>query len=63
LQNKPNSPIVQLNLSPFAKRIYEIPASLAKVKNKPNSNPISTAVSVQGQQKVQILFDLAVGVR
>jgi hypothetical protein len=40
MQNKPNSPIVQLNLTPFIEMSYTISACLAKVKNKPNSNPI-----------------------
>ena len=41
-ENKPNSPIVQLNASLFITMIYAISASLTKVKNKPNSNPIQT---------------------
>ena len=40
MQNKPNSPIVQLNVSIFITMNYTIFASLTKVKNKPNSNPI-----------------------
>jgi len=39
LQNKPNSPIVQMNLTFFITMIYIILTSLTKVKNKPNSNP------------------------
>ena len=34
-RNKPNSPIVQLHLNIFEKRIYAISACLTKVKNKP----------------------------
>ena len=41
MQNKPNSPIVQVNLTVFITMIYAISISLTKVKNKPNSNPIS----------------------
>jgi len=43
MQNKPNSPIVQMNASLFTAMNYAIFASLTKVKNKPNqtqSNPI-----------------------
>jgi len=39
LQNKPNSPNVQLNASLFITIIYTIFISLTKVKNKANSNP------------------------
>ena len=39
MQNKPNSPIVQLNVTLFITMNYAIFASLTKVKNKPNSNP------------------------
>jgi len=42
-KNKPNSPIVQMNLSYLSTMNYAIFASLTKVKNKPNqtqSNPI-----------------------
>ena len=39
-ENKPNSPIVQLNVSIFITMNYAIFTSLTKVKNKPNSNPI-----------------------
>jgi len=41
-ENKPNSPIVQMNVTDLIKMIYVIFASLTKVKNKPNSNPIQT---------------------
>jgi hypothetical protein len=48
MQNKPNSPNVQLNLTLFITMIYTIFTSLTKVKNKPNqtqnkpnSNPIA----------------------
>jgi hypothetical protein len=40
MQNKPNSPIVQLNLTPFITMHYTISTCLTKVKNKPNTNPI-----------------------
>ena len=40
--NKPNSPIVQLNVSIFITMNYAIFTSLTKVKNKPNSNPKQT---------------------
>jgi hypothetical protein len=40
MQNKPNSPIVQLDLTPFISMNYTISTCLIKVKNKPNSNPI-----------------------
>ena len=42
MQNKPNSPNVQMNASLFITMNYTIFASLTKVKNKPNSNPIQT---------------------
>ena len=49
MQNKPNSPIVQLNASIFITMNYAIFTSLTKVKNKPNqtqfkpkANPIQT---------------------
>ena len=42
LQNKPNSPIVQTDVTSFTTMIYMIYASLTKVKFKPNSNPIQT---------------------
>jgi len=35
-ENKPNSPIVQINVTSFTTMIYAIFASLTKVKNKPN---------------------------
>jgi len=48
-KNKPNSPIVQINLSYLSTTNYPIFTSLTKVKNKPNqtqykpnSNPIQT---------------------
>ena len=40
LEGKPNSPIVQTNVTLFAEMNYAIFDSLTKVKNKPNSNPI-----------------------
>ncbi len=39
-RNKPNSPNVQMNLNNLTAMNYAILASLTKVKNKPNSNPI-----------------------
>jgi hypothetical protein len=39
LTNKPNSPIVQLDVTSFKTMNYMIFPSLIKVKNKPNSNP------------------------
>ena len=42
MQNKPNSPIVQINANLFTAMIYTIFTSLTKVKNKPNSKPIQT---------------------
>jgi len=39
MQNKPNSPNVQIPLTFFITMIYTIFISLTKVKNKPNSNP------------------------
>jgi len=39
--NKPNSPIVQTNLTNLITMSYAIFISLTKVKNKPNSNPIA----------------------
>ena len=41
MQNKPNSPIVQMNASLLITMNYTIFTSLTKVKNKPNSNPIT----------------------
>ena len=41
MQNKPNSPIVQMNASLFITMNYTFFISLTEVKNKPNSNPIS----------------------
>jgi hypothetical protein len=41
-RNKPNSPIVQMNVTFFATMNYVISTSLTKVKNKPNTNPIQT---------------------
>ena len=48
-QNKPNSPIVQMDLTLFITMNYAIFASLIEVKNKPNqtqykpnTNPIQT---------------------
>jgi hypothetical protein len=40
-RNKPNSPIVQINASLFITTNYVNFTSLTKVKNKPNSNPIT----------------------
>jgi hypothetical protein len=40
ITNKPNSPIVHLNLTLFIAMNYTIYTCLTKVKNKPNSNPI-----------------------
>ncbi len=42
MQNKPNSPNVQMNLTIFTSRNYAISNCLTKVKNKPNSKPIQT---------------------
>jgi len=39
LQNKPNFPDTQMNLSSFPQKAYEIFTPLAGYKNKPNSNP------------------------
>jgi hypothetical protein len=36
MQNKPNSPIVQIHLTSFMTMNYAILTSLTKVKNKPN---------------------------
>jgi hypothetical protein len=41
MQNKPNSPIVHLNLIYLLIMIYTISTCLTKVKNKPNTNPIT----------------------
>ena len=41
LTNKPNSPIVQIHLTNLSTMNYAIFTSLIKVKNKPNSNPIT----------------------
>ena len=41
MQNKPNSPIVQMNVNNLTTMNYTIFTSLTKVKNKPNSNPIT----------------------
>ena len=48
MQNKPNSPIVQTNVTNLTTMIYTIFASLTEVKNKPNqtqykpkTNPIT----------------------
>ncbi len=40
MQNKPNSPNVQMNVTNLLTMNYTIFISLTKVKNKPNSNPI-----------------------
>jgi hypothetical protein len=40
MQNKPNSPNVQMNVTNLITMNYTIFVSLMKVKNKPNSNPI-----------------------
>jgi len=40
MQNKPNSPNVQMNLTYLSTMNYVIFTCLTKVKNKPNSNPI-----------------------
>ena len=40
MQNKPNFPDTQMNLSSFPQKAYEIFTPLAGYKNKPNSNPI-----------------------
>ncbi len=45
MRNKPNSPNVQMNLTFFTTMNYAIFASLTKVKNKANSNPIQTQLS------------------
>ena len=52
MQNKPNSPIVQMNVTNLTTMIYTIFASLTEVKNKPkqtqykaNTNPISKGES------------------
>ena len=42
LQNKPNSPNVQLSLTYLSTMNYVISTSLTKVKNKANSNPIQS---------------------
>jgi hypothetical protein len=41
MQNKPNSPNVQMNLTFFIAMYYAIFASLTKVKNKPNQTQLS----------------------
>jgi hypothetical protein len=40
MQNKPNFPDTQMNLSSFPQKAYEIFTPMAGYKNKPNSNPI-----------------------
>ena len=40
MQNKPNFPDTQMNLSSFPQNAYENFIPLAGYKNKPNSNPI-----------------------
>ena len=39
MQNKPNSPIVRMNLNNLTTMNYAIFTGLTKLKNKPNSNP------------------------
>jgi hypothetical protein len=43
LTNKPNSPNVQMSLNYLSTMDYAISTNLTKVKNKPNSKPISKA--------------------
>jgi hypothetical protein len=45
MQNKPNSPIIQLNLIFLLTMIYTISTCLTKVKNKPNTNPFKPNLS------------------
>ncbi len=45
MQNKANSPIVQMNVTGLIAMNYTIFTSLTKVKNKPNSKPIQTQLS------------------
>jgi len=40
MQNKPNFPKSQMNLSIFSKMAYENETAFRRGKNKPNSNPI-----------------------
>ena len=44
MQNKPNSPNVQIHLTLFITMNYAIFTSLTKVKNKANSNPIKANI-------------------
>jgi len=62
-ENKPNSPIVQVNVSLFIAMIYTIFASLTKVKNKPNqsqykpnSNPIAERVKMNVRNALTMTY-------
>ena len=49
MQNKPNSPNVQINASLLITMNYENFASLTKVKNKPNTNPIKLVLECRSR--------------
>ena len=52
MQNKPNSPIVQTDVTSFTTMHYAIFTSLTKVKNKPNQTqfkPISNPIQTQNK--------------
>ena len=40
-KNKPNSPIVQMNVSIYYTKVYNKKTAFRRAQNKPNSNPIS----------------------
>ena len=49
MQNKPNSPIVQINASLFITKNYTIFTSLMKVKNKPNQTQFQMPLCIPKQ--------------
>jgi len=59
MQNKPNSPIVQMDINPFITMNYPVFASLTKVKNKPNQTqykPNSKPIASKGKIDAKCVF-------
>jgi len=60
-KNKPNSPIVQMNLTTYITMNYTIFASLTKVKNKPNQTqykPNTNPITERPKMNVNIYYTL-----
>jgi len=63
MQNKPNFQKTKMSANIYIKKDYKDFRVLGLRKNKPKTKPISNEASTNRQEKIQIMFDFAVGGR